>query len=123
MKKLKLTLSAFLVLLFVQFGVLTFDSNAGISEPEEGPTAVLVCQFKQRISTYNVVIAELAGICEEAALEGEEDGPCSTGSPCVECLQELRHAGFEIEKSNEVANNRVVYVLEASGYLICPGGD
>ena len=123
MKKLKLTLSAFVLLMFVQFGVLTVDSNAGVVEPEEGPTAVLVCQFKPNNSTYNVVIAELAGICEEAEPEGEEDGPCSTGSSCAECLQELRYAGFEIEKSNEVTNNRVVYVLEASGYFLCIGDD
>lgn len=121
MNKLKITLSAFVLLAFVQFGVLTVDSNAGVLEPEEGPTAVLVCQFKPNNSTYNVVISEFAGICEE---EPEmEEGSCSTGSSCVECLQELRYAGFEIEKSNEVTNNRVVYVMEASGYFICIGDD
>lgn len=105
----------FASLIISQLTVLTLVAKAA-----ENDTAVVLCEqkVKGQAPTYDVVLAEVAGNCLNS-ISLPAEGQCDVDSPCVTCLQSLHNVLLEIETSDQVSNNRVVYVLRATNEVGC----
>ena len=127
MRNLIVILSVFLVITAVQINTAQV-TEAGIGFPEDATiSAAVVCQFRQNQGTYNVVLAELAspyGDDDDDLDECLLPPACDNGEACAGCLTAMSFGGFYIEESNEVTNNRVVYILNTKAlYFECFDGD
>jgi len=105
MRNVIVILSVFVILIVAPLNTTTLVANAGVNV-----TAVLVCHFKTNSTTYRVVLAELGD--EGCSLPSPA---CDSNATCTDCLQALDEDGFSINISNEVTNNRVVYILHKYG--------
>jgi len=116
-------LTVFVLMVAVQLSATVPEVNAGTSIPPvvDHDTAVVVCQFKPNGGTYNVVLADVVSECVFEEDDDDDDEfslvppACEVGMSCTGCLQTLHSSDFEIETSDPVTNNRVTYVLRASG--------
>lgn len=116
MRNLIILLGIFVLMVGVNLN-FTSDAEAGISMPYV--SATLVCHYNNFKKTYNVVQIDLGGYIEEECGIPEY---CDNNETCADCLTALSSWGYDIDKSNKVTNNRVVYTLNANYLDIdCPG--
>lgn len=107
MRNLIIILGIFVLMATAQLKV-TPDAEAGVSMPDI--FATLVCHYNNNKKTYKVVLVDLPGDMEEVC---ELPPYCDINETCADCLSVLISMGFDIDKSNEVTNIRVVYTLNA----------
>ena len=116
MNKLVFVLGIFILMLAVQIKFAPV-AQAGAPTPELPQAGALVCEYKSSNASYRVAVLDLGEEVEDFCPPLE---PCDKNESCALCLSFLSNMGYELELSNKVSGNRVVYTLANDYNILCP---